>query len=122
MTSTKEILDRRLKALDARDLDGILADCAADIVALTPAGFFSRDGVLQGKPAMRQAFQALFADFAKPGASFTMKQVSIVGDYAYIVWNAETPDNIYEPASDTYVVRDGKIVAQSFAAKITPKR
>jgi hypothetical protein len=78
MASTKEILDRRLKALDARDLDGILADCAADIVALTPAGFFSPD--------------------------------------------AETPDNIYEPASDTYVVRDGKIVAQSFAAKITPKR
>jgi len=27
-----------------------------------------------------------------------------------------------KPATDTFVVRDGKIVAQSFAAKITPKR
>ena len=44
MTSTKEILDRRLKALDARDLGGILADCAPDIVALTPASFFTRRG------------------------------------------------------------------------------
>ena len=122
MTSTRDILDRHLKSLDARDLDTIVADYAVDTVALTPAGFFSTDGVLQGKPAIRQAFQTLLADFSKPGASFTMKQVSVVGDYAYIVWNAETPDNIYESGSDTFVVRDGKIVAQTFAAKITPKR
>jgi hypothetical protein len=28
---------------------------------------------------------------------------------------------VYEMATDTFVVRDGKIVAQSFAGKITPK-
>ena len=31
-------------------------------------------------------------------------------------------DNVYEMATDTFVVRDGKIVAQSFTSKITPKR
>jgi ketosteroid isomerase-like protein len=122
MNSTTEVLDRHLKSLGARDLDGIVADYAADVVALTPGGFFSPDGILRGKPAMRKAFQKLLADFSKPGASFTLKQMSVAGDYAYIVWSAETPDNIYEPGSDTFVVRDGKIVAQSFAAKITPKR
>jgi hypothetical protein len=29
---------------------------------------------------------------------------------------------MYELATDTFVVRDGKIVAQSFTGKITPKR
>jgi hypothetical protein len=34
---------------------------------------------------------------------------------------AETADNVTELATDTFVGRDGKIVAQSFAAKLTPK-
>jgi hypothetical protein len=45
----------------------------------------------------------------------------IEGDHAYILWTAETADNWYEFATDTFVVRNGKIVAQSFAAKIKPK-
>jgi hypothetical protein len=50
-----------------------------------------------------------------------MKEQHAEGDYAYILWNAETADNTYEAATDTFIVRNGKIVAQSFAAKISPK-
>jgi SnoaL-like domain len=67
-------------------------------------------------------FQAFFAEFGKPGAAFNMKQQFVEGDYAYILWTAETADNVYEVGTDTFVVRDGKIMAQSFAGKITPKR
>ena len=67
-------------------------------------------------------FRLFFAEFAKPGASFSMRQQYVDGDYAYILWSAETADNSYEAATDTFVVRNGKIVAQSFAAKIIPKR
>jgi hypothetical protein len=51
-----------------------------------------------------------------------MQLQSIDGDFAYSVWSAETADNLYETATDTHVVRDGKIVAQSFAGQIKPKR
>jgi hypothetical protein len=51
-----------------------------------------------------------------------MQQRYIEGDHAYILWTAETADNSYEFATDTFVVRKGKIVAQSFAAKVNPKR
>ena len=44
------------------------------------------------------------------------------GEYAYILWTGETADNVYEMATDTFFVRNGKIVAQSFTGKITPKR
>ena len=50
-----------------------------------------------------------------------MKLVSIEGDFAYCIWTAETADNVYELGTDTLVVQDGQIVAQSFAGKITPK-
>jgi len=66
-------------------------------------------------------FEALIAEFGKPGATFNMKQQLVDGDYAYILWTAETADNVHEVATDTFVIRQGKIVAQSFTAKITPK-
>jgi hypothetical protein len=53
--------------------------------------------------------------------SFVLNPLSVDGDHAYILWTAETADDVYEIGTDTFVVRDGKIVAQSFAAKITPK-
>ena len=83
--------------------------------------FFSRRRTAQGTDAIRPFFQALIAEFGKPGAAFNLKQQSVEGDYAYILWTAETADNVYELATDTFFVRDGKIVAQSFAGKITPK-
>jgi hypothetical protein len=44
------------------------------------------------------------------------------GDTAYIVWKAETADNRFELGTDTFIVRDGKIVTQTFAGKISPKQ
>ena len=83
---------------------------------------FTSSGPLRGPDAIRPLFQAMIAEFAKPGASFNLKQQFIDGDHAYILWSAETADNVYELGTDTFVIRDGKIVAQSFTGKLTPKR
>ena len=115
MASTKDVLEHHLKCFDDGDLEGILSDYAPSAV------LFTSDGPLRGADAIRPLFKAMIAEFGKPGATFSMKQQSVEGDYAYIVWSAETADNVYEMATDTFVVRDGKIVAQSFAGKITPK-
>ncbi len=114
--STSEVLDRHLKSFAERYIDGVLADYSADAVLFAPAG------PLKGPQAIRPLFENLIAEFEKPGSSFNMQHRSIDGDHAYIVWSAETADNSYEFATDTFVVRNGKIVAQSFAAKIEPKR
>jgi hypothetical protein len=50
-----------------------------------------------------------------------VQRQSIEGEVAHIVWAAETADNVYDLGTDTFVVRDGKIIAQPFAAKTTPK-
>ncbi|MBS1173782.1 MAG: SnoaL-like polyketide cyclase, partial [Proteobacteria bacterium] len=42
------------------------------------------------------------------------------GDHAFIVWTARTADRNYELGTDTFVIRDGKIILQSFASKTTP--
>ena len=116
MATTSEILDRHLQAFLQRDLHGILADYSPDSVLFTPAG------TLKGPLEMQPLFEGLIAEFGKPGSSFTMHHRAIQGDHAYILWTGETADNSYELATDTFVIRDGRIVAQSFAAKIKPKR
>jgi len=104
-----------LKCFHEGDLEGILSDYAPGAV------FFTPDGPLRGVDEIRPLFQAMIAEFGKPGAAFSMKHQSVEGDYAYIRWTAETAENVYELGTDTFVVCDGKIVAQSFTREITPK-
>jgi ketosteroid isomerase-like protein len=115
MTTTRDVIDHHLNAFGKRDLEGVLSDYAPGAV------FFTEHGPLRGVDAIRPLFQALIAEFEKPGAAFSMKQLLVEGEYAYLLWTAETADNVYELATDTFIMRDGKIVAQSFARKTTPK-
>jgi ketosteroid isomerase-like protein len=116
MTATKDVVNHHLQCFGHGDLKGILSDYAIDAVLFTP------NGPLKGVDAIRPLYEQVFAEFGKPGSAFSMKLQSVEGDYAYILWTAETADNVYEVGTDTFVVRDSKIAAQSFAWKITPKR
>jgi ketosteroid isomerase-like protein len=116
MNTAKEVVEHHLGSFFERDIEGILSDYSPDAVLFTP------DGPLRGVDQIRPLFQALVAEFGRPGASFEMKRQSFEGDCAFILWTAETADNVYELATDTFVVRDGKIVTQSFAGRIVPKR
>ncbi len=115
MKTTSEVLHNHLASFSEGNLDGILADYAPNAL------LFTQNGQLAGVNAIRPLFETLLAEFAKPGALFEMTHTTIEGDYAYILWTAETADNVYDLATDTFVIQDGKIVAQSFAANITPK-
>ena len=114
--TTEEVLHRHVKSFFEGDLDGIVSDYSADAVLFTP------NGPLKGHKPLREFFSALIKEFGQPGTTFSMRLQSIDGDFAYALWSAETADNVYEMATDTHVVRDGKIVAQSFAGQIKPKR
>ena len=78
--------------------------------------------MFKGADAIRSVFEKFVAEFQKPGTTINTKQRLVEGDYAYMVWTAETPDNTYELATDTFYVKQGQIVAQSFTAKVKPKR
>ena len=115
MSTTSDVVNQHMKAFYQKDVDGVVADYTSDAVLFIPSG------PLRGLTAIKPFFQAFLAEFSKPGATFSMQQQYADGDYAYILWNAETADNTYEAATDTFIVRNGKIVAQSFAARITPQ-
>jgi hypothetical protein len=93
-----------------------MADYSADAV------FFSPEGALRGPEAIRGVFQKLFSEFSKPGASLRSRLTLIEGEYVYLVWTAETPDNFYDLASDLFVIQNGHIRMQAFTASVRPRR
>lgn len=113
--STEVVLGHHLQCFGTGDLEGVLSDYTPESVLCTP------DGVVRGPDALRSYFEALFAEFGKPGMSFDMQRQTVDGDVAHIIWSAETADNTYEYGTDTFVVRNGKIITQTFAAKVSPK-
>jgi len=115
MSSTEQLLDRHLDCFGQGDLDGIVADYSSTAVMFTPAG------PLKGQAAIRSLFQAIFTEFGKPGTTFSLQLRSVDGDYAYILWRADTADNTYEAVADTFVMRNGQIILHSFGGKITAK-
>ena len=116
MTSAKDVVDNHIRCFREGDIEGVVADYSTDAILFTPAG------PLRGRSEIKTLFKTLLAEFAKPGASEKVHTAIFEGDYAYLIWSGETADNFYELATDTFIVRDGKIAVQSFAAKMTPKQ
>jgi ketosteroid isomerase-like protein len=115
MSATAAVLENHLKCFGQGDLEGIMSDYAPDAVLFTPGG------PLRGREAISELFTVMLTEFGKPGAAFNLVHRSVEGHCAYILWQAETADNVYELGTDTFLVRGGKIAVQSFAAKTTPK-
>jgi ketosteroid isomerase-like protein len=114
--TTKEVLRHHLNSFDDSDIISTMADYSSE------SKFFTPEGVLRGPEAIRSFFVKMFEEFNKPGTSFEMLRQEVDGETAYIVWRAETAVSRYEVGTDTFIVRNGKIVTQTFAGKISPKR
>jgi ketosteroid isomerase-like protein len=106
MTRTpQEVLAHHGPALDAGDLDEIVADFADDAVMITPAG------PKRGKDGVREAFAQLLADL--PDANWHIKQQTAADDVVLLQWTADAAGSRAEDGVDTLVIRDGLIRAQT---------
>jgi uncharacterized protein (TIGR02246 family) len=115
MSTTEDVLDHHLEAFGAQDIENTMADYADDAVLIT------QDETHRGREEITALFEQLFTEFSKPDVTFSLEERAVEDEYAYIVWQAETPDNDYEFATDTFVIREGEIVAQTLAAVVTEK-
>ncbi|WP_338738033.1 nuclear transport factor 2 family protein [Haloplanus salilacus] len=113
--TTEDVLDHHLDAFTDQDLDETLADYTDDSVVITNMGVF------RGLDEIEELFAGLYEEFSQAGTDITLERKTIEGEYAYIVWNGETPDNDYEFCTDTFVIREGTIHRQTFAGKVVPK-
>ena len=113
----KDVFDHHAAAIGAGNVDEILKDYTEESV------LFTQEGLLKGPKAIRPLFQRLVTEIMPPGATeFEMKQMTIEGDIVYIVWKSSSKFVDIPLGTDTFIVRNGKIVAQTFAAQIDVKK
>ena len=125
--SSQEVYAAHTKAFGAAafaggSVDRILEDYADDSVLVLSPGLDRPTGILRGKARIRGFFEGVVAEFRKPGTTFRMEgEPSFERDVVRFSWSAQTPDNIFRRATDTLVIRNGKIAAQTFSAFVETK-
>ena len=114
--STQEVLNHHLEAFSAGDVDAVMEDYTEQSVLIIP------DVTLSGLDAIRAAFTEFFGGLFKPGTyEFTMDRTDVSDEIAYIVWHSSNEGADVLLGTDTFLVRDGKIAVQTFAAHIQEK-
>lgn len=106
-TATRAVLRNHLRAATV-GVDAIMQDYTDRSVLVT------REGTYRGLAEIRGFFNALVD--ALPAGFFEglrMIRQEVVGEVAYILWDRQP---FLAQATDTFVVRDGKILYQTFAA------
>lgn len=110
---TQDVLDHHLQALAAGDVDEILKDYTQQSVMIEP------NGTHRGLSELRAFFEPLLEGLFRPGSyDITMDRSTVEGDVAYIVWHSRNDNVDISLGTDTFVIRDGKIAVQTFAAKV----
>jgi ketosteroid isomerase-like protein len=116
VTDTGQVLSHHLQALGGGKLDEILDDYVEDSVLVTP------NGVIKGLGGIRAAFAGFLSGLFKPGTyDLTLDARHVEGEVAYIIWHAKCSSADIVFGTDTFIVKGGKILVQTFAAKVEPR-
>lgn len=109
---TKAVLDHHWQAFIQNDLEAVMADYSEESVLITP------DATYKGLTEIRKNFENAFAKFPKAGTTFQLSKSVVDRDVSYILWQAKTPTFNLSFGTDTFVVRDGKIISQTFGGVV----
>src|SRR5689334_6256498 len=102
---TRAVVEHHLEALQAGDLEATMDDYTEESVLLLPGM------VLKGLEQLRGVFaQALETNFKPGAAEFILETFDVEEDHALITWHQEAAGAPPFWATDTFMVRDGKIV------------
>lgn len=107
--NTREVLDHHWEAFKANDLEETMKDYTEESVLITPQATY------RGLDQIRTNFLNAFQAFPKDATDFTLDKLIVVSDVGYILWKSKTPAFNLTYATDTFIIRDGKIVRQTFA-------
>lgn len=114
--NTKEVLEHHWVAFKENDLEAVMADYTEESILITP------DSTYKGIDAIRENFKRAFVAFPREQDPLQLNQTVIEEDVAYIIWQANTSDSDLSFATDTFIIRDGKIIRQTYGGVSGPRK
>lgn len=111
-TPTEAVLSQHLQAA-SQSVEAVMAHYVEESVLIT------HEATYRGRAEIGRFFAELLGGATKGFlGAFQMKRQEVSGELAYIVWEARP---WFAFATDTMVIRDGKILLQTFAALPAPR-
>jgi len=111
---TRAVVEHHLDALQRADLEATLDDYTDESLLLVAGS-----EPVRGREALAAVFgPAIDAMFAPPSSAFMLDSLVAVGEYALITWHMTYPGGEVSFGTDTFVVRDGKIVLHTGAIQL----
>jgi hypothetical protein len=108
-----EVFEDHLRKRQAGALEeDLAANYAEDVVLLTGSG------VYRGKDGVRRCAGRLREDL--PCGRYEYRTRLVEGELAFLEWAAHCPTAAVEDGADSYLIRDGKIVAQTIHYTVRP--
>jgi ketosteroid isomerase-like protein len=105
-STTEKIVTHHMTAVGSGDIDAIVSDYADDAIVISP------NGVIKGKKAIHGFFEQLIKGPNKMPPIELTKQ-NFEGDVGYVAWIQNAGMAGETQGSDTFVLHNGKIVAQT---------
>ena len=110
--SSMIFLMHHLNSFLNNDLDAVISDYTSESVLITPTATYT------GKKEIREFFAELVKYFPKQKSNFGLDRTVIKNDMIYILWHAKTPVVKVDFGSDTFIIKNGKIHQQTYAAQL----
>jgi predicted SnoaL-like aldol condensation-catalyzing enzyme len=110
--AAKALLTHHLSSFQDNDLDAVVSDYTDESVLVTPEATYT------GRKEIRGFFSRLIPQFPKQGTRFQLDKMVVNEGLVFIVWHATTPTLTVPLASDTFLVKDGKILRQTFVGQL----
>jgi hypothetical protein len=113
--TTREVLDHHWNTFQGNDLEGVMADYTEASILITP------NRTYKGMQEIRDNFVSAFATFPNSATTMQLNKSIVQRDVGYILWEATGPKIRLSYGSDTFVIKDGKIISQTYAGVSTPR-
>lgn len=111
----QQVLEHHIYHLAAGNLEEVLLDYAPD------AKLVNMGGLVQGHEQLRAFFKDSIENALPPDTRQTVTIKHVFGELAYIVWEADSRFYNVPFGTDSFVIREGKIILQTFAGIMNPK-
>lgn len=109
---SKDLLQSHLNSFLENNLDALITDYTNESILI------AQDTSYTGIEEIKGFFAGLIPHFPKQKSSFELDKTVIKDDLIYIVWHGKTPSLDVPFATDTFIVKNGKIRQQTFAGQL----
>ncbi len=106
------LLMHHLNSFIENDLETLMLDYTDSSV------FITQDATYTGITEIKEFFTNLMIHFPKQECTFELDKIVVKNQLGFIVWHAATPTVIVPLGTDTFIIKDEKILQQTFAGQM----